>query len=62
MQYDDESFVLKKGSRGMEVKSYREKYQNGKLVEKQLLRYDKFKPQNTIIIVGTKARENTLNQ
>lgn len=62
VQYDDESFVLKKGSRGMEVKSYREKYQNGKLVEKQLLRYDKFKPQNTIIIVGTKARENTLNQ
>lgn len=54
VQFEDESFVLKKGSRGMEVKSYRAKYQNGQLIDKQLLRYDKYKPQNTIIIVGTK--------
>ena len=41
----------------MEVKSYRQKFVNGQMVENQLLRYDKFKPQNAIIIVGTKMRE-----
>ena len=54
--YEDESFYLKKPSLGMEVKSYREKYINGELVDKQLLRFDKFKAQNAIIVYGTKKR------
>lgn len=54
--YEDESFYLKKASKGMEIKSYREKYINGQLIEKQLLRFDKFKVQNAIKIYGTKKR------
>lgn len=57
--YEDESFYLKKASRGMEVKSYREKYVNGVLIDKQLLRYDKFKVQNAIKMFGTKKRTET---
>lgn len=54
--YEDESFYLKKPSIGMEVKSYREKYIDGELVDKQLLRFDKFKVQNAIKVYGTKKR------
>ena len=54
--FEDESFYLKKPSRGMEVKSYRETYQNGVLTNKQLLRYDKFKVQNAVKVFGTKKR------
>ena len=57
--YEDESFYLKKASKGMEIKSYREKYINGQLVDKQLLRYDKFKVQNAVKIYGTKKRTET---
>ena len=55
--YEDESFYLKKGVRGMEVKSYREKYVNGKLVKKTLLRTDKYKMQNAVKVFGTKKRK-----
>ncbi len=54
--YEDESFYLKKATKGMEVKSYREIYVNGKLTDKQLLRFDKFNVQNAIKIYGTKKR------
>ena len=54
--YEDEFFYLKKANKGMEIKSYREKYQNNILVEKQLLRHDKFKVQNAVKIYGTKKR------
>lgn len=57
--YEDEYFYLKKANTGMEVKSYREKYINGNLMEKQLLRFDKFKAQNAIKIYGTKKRINS---
>lgn len=57
VQYEDESFCLKKASRGMEIKSYREKYVNGQLNSKTLLRTDKFKVQNAVIVYGTKKRE-----
>lgn len=56
VQYEDESFLLKKGSRGMEVKSFREKYVNGELVQTEKLRTDKFSPQNGIRVFGTKKR------
>ena len=54
--YKDQSFVLKKGTRGMEIKSYREKYVNGLLVNTELLRFDKFKPTNAVVVYGTKDR------
>ena len=57
--YEDESFYLKKANIGMEVKSFREKYINGELVDKQLLRFDKFKVQNAVKIYGTKKRIET---
>lgn len=61
--YEDEYFYLQKATTGMEIKSYREKYVNGHLLEKQLLRFDKFKVQNAIKIYGTKKRTeyDTLN-
>ncbi len=57
VQYEDESFYLKKPVKGMEIKSYREHYKNGELVKKELLRFDKFKVQNAIKVVGAKRRE-----
>ena len=61
VQYEDEFFYLKKASKGMEIKSYREKYVNGQLESKQLLRFDKFKVQNAIKIYGTKKRPENLS-
>ena len=58
--YDDEFFYLKKGSPGMEIKSYREKYINNILISKELLRHDKFKVQNAIKIYGNTKRENII--
>ena len=56
VEYDDEYFYLRQPSRGMEVKSYRLKYQSGKLVARELLRFDKFKVQNGVRVYGTKKR------
>ena len=61
VMFEDESFQLKKPSRGMEIKSYREKYVNGLLVYKQLLRYDKFKVQNGVTVFGVKPRGTNLD-
>lgn len=57
VKYEDECFCLKQGTRGMEVESYREKYIDNVFVEKTLLRRDKFKAVNTIIMYGTHKRE-----
>lgn len=56
VQFEDESFVAKKGCPGMEVKSFRQKYENGILVDTELLRFDKFKAQNSVVVFGTKKR------
>lgn len=61
VQFEDESFVLKNGCQGMEVKSYRQKYVNGQLVDNQLLRFDKFKAQDKIIVFGNEKRPQNLN-
>lgn len=58
--YDDEFFYLKKGNRGMEIKSYREKYINNQLVSTELLRHDKFKVNNAVKVVGKEKRNNDL--
>ncbi len=54
--YKDQSFVLKKGTRGMEIKSYREKYVGEMLIDTELLRFDKFKPTNAVVVYGAKDR------
>lgn len=56
VQYSDESFVLKKSKEGYTVKSYRLKYNNGELVERQLLRVDKYPAQQGEIVYGVKTR------
>ena len=55
--YNDEFFFLKTGNKGMTIKSYREKYVNGELTSKELLRKDKFNVQNAVKVYGTKTRE-----
>ena len=55
--YEDEFFYLKTATTGKTIKSYREKYLNGALIEKQLLRTDKFKVQNAVKVYGAKPRE-----
>ena len=54
--YEDESFYLKTPSKGMEIKTYREHYENSTLKKRELLRHDKFKVQNAIKVFGTKKR------
>lgn len=56
IMYDDEFFYLQKGSRGMEIKTYREKYINNVLVTTELLRHDKFKVKNSIKVYGSIKR------
>ena len=58
--YEDEFFYLKKGNVGMDIKSYREKYENNILVNKEILRHDKYTVQNTIKVFGTKKRTEEL--
>lgn len=58
--YDDEYFYLKRGSKGMEIKTYRETYLNNQLITTELLRHDRFRVQNHVKIVGAKTREESL--
>lgn len=60
VRYDDEYFYLKPAIKGVEIKSYREKYLGGVLVDKQLLRYDKFKSQNAVKVYGVEKRDMTI--
>ncbi len=60
VEYTDESFYLKRGSRGMNIRSYREKIVNGELKERKLLRTDKYQVQNAVKIYGTKNRTEEL--
>lgn len=60
VRYEDEYFYLKNAIKGMQIKSYREKYVSGKLVDKELLRFDKFKPQNAVKVYGIEKRETSI--
>ena len=62
VNFDDEYFYLKKASKGMEIKSYREKFVNGQSVGKELLRFDKFKVQNAVKVYGIKKRTETVRE
>ena len=57
IRFEDEYFYLKKANKGMEIKSYREKYENNELVSKELIRHDKFKVQNAIKVFGIQKRD-----
>lgn len=56
VQFSDEYFYLKSGTKGMEIKSYRETLKDGKPISKEPLRHDKFKAQNSIKIYGALDR------
>lgn len=57
--YDDEYFYLKRGSRGMKIKSYRDEYKDGKLIEHKLIRTDRYNVENAVKIYGTKKRTDS---
>lgn len=59
VKFEDEYFYLKKATKGMEIKSYREKYVNNLLISKELLRHDKFKVQNAVKVYGNVKREES---
>lgn len=60
VKFEDEFFYLKKGNRGMEIKTYRETYVDNELISTELLRFDKFKVQNAIKIYGKEKREKDI--
>ena len=60
VKFEDEYFYLKKGSRGMEIKTYRETYIDNQLVSTEILRFDKFKVQNSVKIYGKEKREKDI--
>lgn len=60
VEYEDESFILKNSTRGMDIKSYREKYVNGERTTRELLRTDRYKAQNAVRVYGTKKRTDSL--
>jgi len=55
--YVDESFELKRARDGYTVKSYLVKCVDGMEVNKKLLRTDKYLPQHSVVVYGTKQRE-----
>lgn len=57
VKYKDESFELKPAKKGYTIKSYRLKYLDGELVEKLLLRVDKYLPQHRVLVYGGLERE-----
>ncbi len=54
--YDDESFELKKARDGYTIKSYLVKYVDGNVVDKKLLRVDKYLPQQGVVVYGVQKR------
>ena len=59
--FEDESFILKTASKGMDIKSYREKWIDNKLVESVLLRNDKYKVRNSVRVFGAKQKRTEEN-
>lgn len=60
VEFADESFYLKTAHDGYTVKSFRDFYRDGVLVESQLLRTDKYPPQNAIRVFGAQVRDDVL--
>ena len=56
VKYEDEYFYLKTPRKGMEIKTYREKYVDNVLQTKELVRHDKFKVQNSVKVYGSQSR------
>lgn len=62
VMYEDESFVVKPSRDGYTIKSYLVKYVDGQLIDKRLLRADKYIPQRGKIVYGTHKRANLLDE
>lgn len=60
VEFEDESFCLQSGSRGMTIETYRECYQKGRLINSLKLRKDVFKAKNKIVVVGAKKRTESI--
>ena len=56
VQFEDESFCLKNGSKGITIESFVECYNGDNLISTKKLRKDIYKPQNKITIFGSKKR------
>lgn len=56
VKYIDDVYEFKRAKNGYTILSYRTKIVDGQVVEKQLLRRDKYAPQNQVLIYGTEAR------
>lgn len=59
IRYCDEFFYLKNGVMGMEIFSYRKKYNGDILIHIEQLRHDKYKQQNAIKVYGSLPRTLT---
>lgn len=60
VEFVDESFYLKTAHDGYTVKSFRDFYKDGALVKTELLRTDKYPPQNAIKVFGTQVRDDVV--
>ena len=58
IKYKGEYFTKRYAQNGLEVNAYLEKYLNGKLVRKDLIRHDVYKSQNAIIYEGVEINPN----
>lgn len=51
--YKGEYYRLKYPCEGYEAKAYKEYYKNGELIDRELIRHEKYQPQDGIVIEGT---------
>ena len=56
-KYEGEKEIVKKAYTGYKVKVTRKTYENGKLIDTQIINNDKYNVINGIIKVGTKKKE-----
>lgn len=59
VKYTDDVYEFKRAKNGYTIKSYRLTRINGEIVQKELLRVDKYAPQNQVLIYGTQLRETS---
>lgn len=57
VKYVDEMYEFKRAKNGYTILSYRIKFENGQICDRELLRRDKYLPQNQVLVYGTKNRE-----
>lgn len=60
VKYTDETYELKRAKQGYTIKSYRVKKINDEVISTELLRIDKYSPQNQVLVYGTQIRPTDL--